>query len=117
MMSDKLRHAPDLLNAAAATITSRAKQRDDEQQGERSMGATVGAFNALYGTNLSETQGWMFMVILKAARARQGDLNMDDYVDGSAYFALAGESARMELIASSSSPSTMADPIFKPQSV
>jgi len=38
----------------------------------------------------------MFMVCLKAVRARGGRLQRDDYVDGGAYFALAGESAVQE---------------------
>lgn len=85
--------APHILTTAVKTIGNRASQRDYAQQGERSMAATVAAFNALYGTELTEVQGWMFMTFLKAARARQGKMNLDDYVDGSAYFALAGEAA------------------------
>lgn len=85
--------ASEILSAGADTISNRAASRDDNKTAERSMASTVNAFNAMYGTNLTETQGWMFMVFLKAARARQGDLNMDDYLDGASYFALAGESA------------------------
>jgi hypothetical protein len=85
--------APSILKSAAECIGNRANERDDTKKGERSMAAAVAAFNALYGTNLTEVQGWMFMALLKAARARQGDLNLDDYVDGAAYFALAGEAA------------------------
>jgi hypothetical protein len=51
------------------------------------------AFNALTGHELSERDGWLFMVMLKAARATAGGHNPDDYEDGAAYFALAGESA------------------------
>lgn len=83
--------APALLTTAADTIVNRAVERDNEGKAERSMSAAVNAFNALYGSNLSETQGWMFMAILKAARARQGRFNIDDFIDGAAYFALAGE--------------------------
>lgn len=57
------------------------------------MAKTVAAFNALTGASLTETQGWTFMAVLKLARASQGRLQMDDYVDGAAYIALAGESA------------------------
>ena len=35
----------------------------------------------------------LFMAILKAARATAGGHNPDDYEDGAAYFALAGEAA------------------------
>lgn len=83
--------ATDLLHSACDQIGDRASERDTES--ERSMCSTVNAFNALYGTNLTEEQGWMFMVFLKAARAKGGNIRIDDYVDGSAYFALAGEAA------------------------
>ena len=80
-----------LLQIARDQIEDRAAERDTET--ERSMSSTVNAFNAVYGTNLTEEQGWMFMVFLKAARAKGGNIRIDDYVDGSAYFALAGEAA------------------------
>ena len=83
--------ATDFLQAAHDEMEDRASERDTEA--ERSMCSTVNAFNALYGTNLTEEQGWMFMVFLKAARAKGGNIRIDDYVDGSAYFALAGEAA------------------------
>lgn len=96
-MSDKSKDftsALEILQTGALVMQERATTRDDAATAERSMAACVDAFNAMYDTSLSETQGWMFMVFLKAARARQGDTNLDDYVDGSAYFALAGESAQ-----------------------
>ena len=89
--SNPCQSATDLLQSAYAQIGDRASERDTEA--ERSMYSTVNAFNALYGTNLTEEQGWMFMVFLKAARAKGGRVRVDDYVDGSAYFALAGEAA------------------------
>jgi len=78
------------LYQAAMCIDDRAEQRDVE--GERSMEATVGAFNQMFDTNLTEEQGWHFMVLLKMARSKGGKYRQDDYVDGAAYFALAGES-------------------------
>ncbi len=83
--------ASDFLQAAHDEMEARASERDTEA--ERSMSSTVNAFNAIYGTILTEEQGWMFMVFLKAARAQGGNIRIDDYVDGSAYFALAGEAA------------------------
>lgn len=83
--------APEVLQKAAAHIIDRAASRD--MAAERSMGRTVEAFNALTGHALSETEGWLFMVVLKAARATAGGHNADDYEDGAAYFALAGEAA------------------------
>ena len=63
------------------------------------MAATVAAFNAIEGTQLSERQGWAFMQILKMVRgattARNGLYNEDDALDGAAYAALGGEAAAM----------------------
>ncbi|AUR87197.1 hypothetical protein HYP58_gp51 [Vibrio phage 1.097.O._10N.286.49.B3] len=81
--------ADEILDTAATCIGDRASERDTDE--ERSMKATVESFNAMYNLELTEEQGWMFMVFLKAARAKGGDFRLDDYVDGAAYFALAGE--------------------------
>ncbi|GAB2875881.1 DUF6378 domain-containing protein [Microbulbifer echini] len=84
--------APAFLEKGAQHMRDRAEQRDNEE-GERSMAKTVNAFNALYGTYLTEEQGWMFMVLLKQSRASCGVFVADDYEDGAAYFGLAGEAA------------------------
>lgn len=84
--------AHDILKAAAGHMQDRAATYD-KPEGERSMGATVDAFKAVTGHQLSEEQGWLFMALLKAVRSQQGALRMDSYEDGAAYFALAGESA------------------------
>ena len=84
--------AEDYLNMAAAEMADRATSRDAED-GERSMLRAVKAFNELYGTELTETQGWQFMSVLKKARGAQGEYREDDYVDDIAYCALAAESA------------------------
>jgi len=86
--------AHEFLESGIQAIKDRASFRDVDA--ERSMGRTVKAFNAIYDTNLTEEQGWMFMVMLKAARSRGGKFNSDDYVDGAAYFGLAGEAAFVE---------------------
>ena len=65
----------------------------DAPEGERSMGKTVAAFNALTGHDLTEQQGWQFMELLKIARSNQGAYRADCFVDGAAYAALAGEAA------------------------
>ena len=85
-------NAVDILQAGQDAIGNRASERDTDN--ERSMKACVDSFNALYGTELTETHGWMFMVLLKAARAKGGNFRLDDYVDGAAYFALAGEASQ-----------------------
>ena len=84
----------EILQEAINTISNRAESRDTEQ--ERSMADIVKMFNVLYGTNLTETQGWVFMILLKIKRASLGKFRPDDYVDGAAYFGLAGESHKNE---------------------
>lgn len=59
---------------------------------ERSMGKVVSMFNTLTGHTLTEEQGWDFMILLKLARASNG-YKADNFVDGAAYFGLAGECA------------------------
>lgn len=70
----------------------------DKPQGERSMGATVAAFNAVTGHQLTEEQGWLFQVLLKAVRSQQGAFRLDCYEDGAAYFGLMGEAAFSERV-------------------
>jgi len=84
--------APDVLREALQAMEARGAERD-ATGGERSMARAVKAFNAIYNLDLTEEQGWMFMVILKAARSAYGTQVLDDYVDGAAYFGLAGEAA------------------------
>ena len=83
--------AHGILQNAAAEMLDRAASRDTPK-GERSMGRCVKAFNAMFGTELTETQGWQFMELLKMARSVGGAFRLDDFTDGVAYAALAGES-------------------------
>ncbi len=85
-----LENAHSFLEEASGAMKQRAALRD-KPNGERSMARTVATFNALTGKNLSEAEGWQFMVILKMVRGDQGNYNRDDYVDGAAYFGLLGE--------------------------
>lgn len=84
--------ASAILTEAAETIRGRAAERDVEQ--ERSMATTVKLFNEITHYDLTEYEGWMFMVCLKLARNRQGSMifNRDHLLDGMAYMALALES-------------------------
>lgn len=84
--------APGFLEAALGHMEDR-KSTYDAPEGERSMGKTVTAFNAITGRDLSEEEGWLMMVLLKAVRTQQGDFRADNYEDGAAYFALQGEAA------------------------
>lgn len=83
-------NASDILQQAKDCLVNRASERDKEQ--ERSMKSCVEAFNALTGKSLTETDGWIFMTVLKLARSQGGKFKLDDYVDMAAYAALAGES-------------------------
>lgn len=84
--------APDILRKSISHMEQRAASRD-QAEGERSMARTVQAFNALTGHSLTERDGWVFMVQLKMARACTTQVGVpDDYEDGAAYVALAGES-------------------------
>ena len=84
--------AQEFLTKAGDHMQDRASTYD-KPQGERSMAATVGAFNAINGTALTEEQGWMFMELLKIVRSVQGDYKADNYEDAVAYAALRGECA------------------------
>ena len=84
--------AADFLRAGLKHMEDRA-QTYDKPEGERSMRATVHAFQQITGIHISEEQGWLFMATLKAVRSQQGGYRADSYEDGAAYFALAGEAA------------------------
>lgn len=87
--------AHEFLDQACVALKDRAASRDRDE--ERSMARCVAAFNAHTGHQLSETDGWVFMVMLKIARHYSGEqTNLDDFVDGAAYMGLAGESAAGE---------------------
>ncbi len=82
--------ASSILATASDMLGERGKQYDTNGE-ERSMAKIVASFNAKTGRDLSELEGWLFMTDLKAVRALAGG-SMDCFVDGAAYFALAGES-------------------------
>ena len=87
--------AHDILATAALEMEDRSKTYD-APEGERSMGKTVAAFNAVTGHNVTEQQGWQFMELLKMVRSNQGGYRADSFVDGAAYAALAGECAALQ---------------------
>ena len=87
-----MKPAEEILQSAGEHIKDRAVTYDS-RGGERSMEATVGAFKAITGKDITPEQGWLFMVLLKAVRSQQGNYKLDNYEDGSAYFALMGEQA------------------------
>lgn len=83
--------ATDFLSQAAKHMSERAVTYDSPE-GERSMAKTVAAFNALVGADLSESEGWLFMMLLKVARLTQrASFHADSAEDLVAYAALMGE--------------------------
>lgn len=86
--------APDFLNKAAKHMQDRAATYD-KPEGERSMATAVAAFNAIYGTHLTEYQGWRFMELLKIVRSSHG-VHQDSLEDAIAYGALAAEARLKE---------------------
>ena len=113
-MDERMAHAPagtvfevdksylgmPVLRVSSAHILDQAarKQADraqfyDAPAGERSMAKAVTAFNTIYGTSLTEVQGWQFMALLKMVRASQGAYRADNFIDQVSYGAFAGEAA------------------------
>lgn len=84
------RSAAAILRNAAEVIEQRATLRD-LPNGERSMQRAVAAYNQLTGASLSELDGWIFMCVLKMARATAGKPQIDDFTDLAGYSALAAE--------------------------
>lgn len=86
--------AVQILNEAVSIMAERGKSYDKSGgEAERSMPKIVAMFNALTGHELTPGQGWKFMYCLKLARSEQGEYREDNYLDGAAYMALAGEEA------------------------
>lgn len=84
------------MKEAADTIGQRGKDYD-KPEGERSMAATIAAFNAIVGSGLKESDGWLFMLILKQVRQYQTPgFHKDSAIDAIAYAALLAESLSAE---------------------
>lgn len=83
--------AQDLLHRAADLMDERGKQYD-QRSGERSMQATVTAFNAIAGYHLTEADGFLLLAILKMVRDQQRETpHRDSIEDLVAYSSLYGE--------------------------
>ena len=86
-----LAEAPELLGRAARHMHDRSNVYD-KPEGERSMGRAVHAFNAITGHNLTESEGWLFMAMLKAVRGfTREKYHPDSFEDLIAYTALLAE--------------------------
>lgn len=108
--------AQSVLEAGLGHMKDRAATYDKEE-GERSMGATVAAFQAVTAHRLTEEQGWLFMVLLKAVRTQQGGFRADNYEDGAAYYGLMGEAAYNERADVAPAKPRAAAPAAKPRKV
>jgi hypothetical protein len=84
----------EFLQAAIDVQAERGKQYD-KPTGERSMAATVSAFNCITGSMLEESDGWMFLGLLKLVRQSQNpeQYHHDSALDFVAYASLYAESA------------------------
>lgn len=83
--------AAELLGRAAKHMHDRAATYD-APEGERSMGKTVAAFNAVTGHTLRESEGWLFMSLLKMVRSEtRTEPHQDSLEDNIAYAALYAE--------------------------
>lgn len=91
--TDQTLTAEQFLRQGVELLAERGKQYDSPD-GERSMGKTVAAFNAITGRDLSDAEGWLLMLLLKQVRQFQADPHMDSAADGVNYAALLAE-ARM----------------------
>lgn len=90
--------APELLQRAAQHMADRAATYD-QPEGERSMGKTVAAFNAVTGRNLTEAEGWLLLDILKQVRLFQHPgYHADSAEDHIAYAALMAEAKSKEAV-------------------
>lgn len=84
----------EFLQAAIDVQAERGKQYD-KPSGERSMAATVSAFNCITGSMLEESDGWMFLGLLKLVRQSQNPekYHHDSALDFVAYASLYAEAA------------------------
>lgn len=88
--------ATTLLHAAAGHMEQRAATYD-APGGERSMQRTVVAFNSITGRDLTESEGWLLMQVLKDVRDRQRQQpHQDSLEDCVAYAALKAEARLKE---------------------
>jgi hypothetical protein len=83
--------AQDFLAKAGQLMDARG-QTYDQPDGERSMGRTVIAFNAITGQSLTEAEGWLLLQLLKDARQwSRTEYHADSAEDGVSFSALKAE--------------------------
>ncbi len=84
--------AHEWLRVPADTLEQRGKEYD-KPEGERSMTATITAFNAITGQKLDARHGWLLLHLLKKVRlwTNESKFHRDSAIDSSAYDALEHE--------------------------
>lgn len=84
--------ATDYLRKGADLLEERGKEYDNPE-GERSMGKCVTAFNAITGRDLTESEGWLLLQVLKDVRQwrNPGRFHADSAEDCISYAALKAE--------------------------
>lgn len=88
--------ARDFLRKSEKIMVDRGKEYDSPQ-GERSMGKTITAFNAITGRDLKESEGWLLLELLKNVRQWTTALfHRDSAEDGVTYSALKAEALARE---------------------
>lgn len=89
--------AQDYLRKGAELLEQRGKEYD-KPEGERSMGKCVTAFNAITGRDLTESEGWLLLQVLKDVRQWQnpGRFHADSAEDCISYAALKAEALQGE---------------------
>lgn len=94
-----MKSAQDFLTQASELMKQRGKQYDKEE-GERSMGKAVAAFNMITGQALSEAEGWLLLQILKDVRQWQvpEGYHADSAEDCVAYAALKAEALSKQAV-------------------
>lgn len=92
-----MKQAVDFLIESKTTMEERGKTYDSPE-GERSMGKTIEAFNAITGLSLNEADGWLLMSLLKKTRQwSRKEYHEDSALDDVAYTALMAESLAREV--------------------
>lgn len=88
--------ATHYLQDAASVMAQRGKDYD-KPEGERSMLATVTAFNAITNRELTESEGWLLMLLLKQVRQwNSPGFHEDSALDSVSYSALLAEALHDE---------------------
>jgi len=89
--------AIQFLDLSKSTMEERGKTYDSED-GERSMGKTINAFNEITGRDLKESEGWLLMLLLKQVRQYSiEEYHADSALDSVAYSALLAEALEKEM--------------------